>query len=476
MDHDAAPHDADLDDGAAPPDDVPVDADAVDADTAVLPDAEEVLALLEDVVALHGHGRVATTVRACLEVAREQVLAGAGAPDAAEVADDVTRVIAEVAGGRLVRVINATGVVLHTNLGRAPLSAAARRAVVAAVGYTDLEFDLATGARGSRATRLGELIVALTHAEDATVVNNGAAALVLVLAANAAGREVVVSRRELATIGGPYRLAELMRAAGVVVVEVGTREATTRADYAAALGPATAAVLKVQRSATEAAGLTDDADLGALADLAHAHGVPLVHDLGTGLLRPVAIGPLAGEPSVAASLAAGVDVVVVSGDKVLGGPQSGLIVGRATLVEASRKHPLARALRIDKMQRAALEATLAAHEHAVLPLEVPTVAMLGVEEDALADRARWMAAQVGAPAEARAVEGSVGGGALPGVVLASWAVALIVDDAEAVSTRLRQGEVPVIARIADGVVLIDLRTVPPDQDAELVDLVLAALD
>ena len=452
----------------------PSDTDGPDAPD--LPDAEDVLALLDDALVRHGHGRVATTVRACLEVARAQVTTGSPAPDALEVAGDVTRVLAEVAGGRLVRVINATGVVLHTNLGRAPLSAAARRAVVAAVGYTDLEFDLVTGARGSRATRLGELIVALTDAEDATVVNNGAAALVLVLAANAAGREVVVSRRELAAIGGPYRLAELMRAAGVVVVEVGTREATTRADYAAALRPATAAILKVQRSATEAAGLTEGADLGALADLAHAHGVPLVHDLGTGLLRPVAAGPLAGEPSVAASIAAGVDVVIVSGDKLLGGPQSGLIVGRATLVEASRKHPLARALRIDKMQCAALEATLAAHEHTPLPPEVPIVAMLAASADALAERARWMAAELGPPAEARAVEGSVGGGALPGVALANWAVALTVADTEAVSARLRQGEVPVVARIVEGAVVIDLRTVPPDQDAELVDLVLAALD
>jgi L-seryl-tRNA(Ser) seleniumtransferase len=422
----------------------------------------------------HGHRAFAAALAAELERAREDALAGRPLPRAAELVAAADDRIARAREGRLSRVINATGVVLHGNLGRAPLSAAARQAVVDAAGYTDLELDLASGTRASRTVHLDALAAELCGTEAATVVNNGTAALVLVLAAVAAGRDVIVSRGELIELGGSYRLPDLIQAAGTRLVEVGTTNRTRVADYRAAIGDDTALLLKVHRANYRVVGSTEEAPLAALAELGREEGVPVVHDLGSGLVRDTA-GLLAGEPSVDASVRAGVDLVVFSGDKLLGGPQAGILTGRSDLVLRCTRHPFARAFQVDKLQRAALEATLESHLRADVPLEVPTVAMLHADPEQLRERAGWMAAEVGAVATVAELRGLVGGGALPGGELPSWGVSLAVDDPEEVARRLRVGEPPVITRVEDGRVLLDLRTVPPSLDAELVDLVLGAI-
>ena len=371
--------------------------------------------------------------------------------------------------------VNATGVVLHGNLGRAPLSGAARAAVEQAAGYTTLEYDPEDGRRASRTSHLGELAAEVCGTEAATVVNNGAAALMLVTAALAGDREVVVSRGELIEIGESYRLPDVMDAAGAHLKEVGTTNRTRLADYRAAIGDDTGLLLKVHRSNYRVVGFTEDTPAGALGELGREQGVPFAYDLGSGLLHDGA-GPLADEPSVAAAVRAGADLVVFSGDKLLGGPQAGIIAGRADLLLRCTRHPLARAVQIDKLQRAAMEATFESHLRAQPPTDIPVVAMLHAEVEVLRERAGWMAEQLGRGAEAVAVRTVVGGGALPGVELDSWAVALGGGSPQRIEQRLRHGDPSVIARLDQGRVLLDLRTVPPAQDADLVDLVFEALE
>jgi L-seryl-tRNA(Ser) seleniumtransferase len=441
---------------------------------AALPQVDAVVRTLPALVEEVGHASVTAAVRDELEHARATLGAGDRAPGIDEVAAASTRRIRDAQAGGLVAVVNATGVVLHTGLGRAPLSAAARRAVQVAAGYSSVELDLTTGERGSRTAHLGQLAAAACGTEAATVVNNGAGALLLVLAALAGGREVIVSRGELVEIGGSYRLPDVMTAAGVDLVEVGTTNRTRLADHRDAVGPATGLLLKVHRSNFAIVGFTEDAPLADLVALGREVDVPVVHDLGSGLLvDPPADSPLAGEPSVAASVAAGADLVVISGDKLLGGPQAGIVAGRADLVAACSEHPLARALRIDALQRAALEATLAAHLRDPVPHELPTVAMLHTSAEELQRRAEALATRCGDGAEALPTTGRVGGGSLPTRELASWAVALD-GPADALAAALRGGQPPVLGRIADDRLLLDLRTVPPAGDDELAALVAAA--
>jgi L-seryl-tRNA(Ser) seleniumtransferase len=464
-----APASGHLDPEATPVEDVR-------ASLARLPQVDALLRHEDAAVPLAEHGRQAFTaaLRRALDDAREQVRAGGPVPRADELVAAAGLDVARRRDARLRRVVNATGVVLHTNLGRAPLSAAARQAAVDAAGYTSLEIDLDSGGRGSRTAHVGALAAELCGTEAATVVNNGAGALLLVLAALAHGREVVVSRGELIEIGGSYRLPELMAAAGVRLVEVGTTNRTRAADFRAAVGDDTAMLLKVHRANFAMVGFTEEASLAALAALGREAGVPVVHDLGSGLIRRVDEGPLAAEPSVETSLRDGADLVLFSGDKLLGGPQAGIVAGRRDLVTRCTRHPLARALRIDKLQRAALEVTLEAHLRAEVPVELPVVAMLRTDLRTLEQRATWMAAQLGEGAEVVALSGLIGGGALPGGELASAGVALTWGDADALARRLRAGDPPVVARVEDDRVLLDLRTVPPAADAELVDLVLEA--
>ena len=442
-----------------------------------LPQVDALLrhAAAEEPIATHGRRAVTAALRAELDEVRRRVRDRRGiVPRDEELLTAVDEALHRRRAGRLTRVVNATGVVLHTNLGRAPLSTAARAAVAEAAGYTTLEYDLDRGTRGSRTRHVGALAAELCGTETATAVNNGAAALLLVLAALASGRDVIVSRGELIEIGGSYRLPDVMAASGARLVEVGTTNRTRLSDYRAAITDDTALLLKVHRSNYDVVGFTEEVPLAALAELGRDQRVPVVYDLGSGLPRAAPDGPLAGEPTVEASVRAGVDLTIFSGDKLLGGPQAGLIAGRTDLLRRCEQHPMARAVRLDKLQRAALEATLESHLRDDLPMDLPTIAMLHADPAGLRERADWMAAELGEGAEVVATSGLVGGGASPGVSLASFAVALGTDDPVGLAQRLRHGELPVIARVEDDRVLLDLRTVPPSQDAEVVDAVLGS--
>jgi L-seryl-tRNA(Ser) seleniumtransferase len=372
------------------------------------------------------------------------------------------------AAASLTPVINATGVLLHTNLGRAPLSAAARQAVQAAAGCTDIEFDLASGRRGRRAGgMLRALAAAVPAAESVHVVNNNAAALVLAATALAAGREIVVSRGELIEIGDGFRLPDLLESTGARIREVGTTNRTTAADYAGAIGPQTGFVLKVHPSNYRIEGFTASASVAELALL----GVPVVGDIGSGLLSPHPLLP--DEPDAATWLEDGAALVTASGDKLLGGPQAGLLLGRADLVSQLSRHPLARALRVDKLTAAALEATLAGPP-------APVAEALTAAPAQLTMRAEVIASQLTAAGlDARPVpaEGAVGGGGAPGVGLPSAAVSLPAALAEPLraGAAVRGGAaVAVVGRLEDGRLLLDLRAVPPGDDDALCAAVLAA--
>ncbi|MEF3122294.1 L-seryl-tRNA(Sec) selenium transferase [Kocuria flava] len=378
-----------------------------------------------------------------------------------EVAAAVGAAVAGRTATALRPVLNATGVVVHTNLGRAPLSAAAREALAAAAGYVDVELDLTTGARSRRGTAAREaLLAACPAAEEALVVNNGAAALVLATTALAAGREVVVSRGELVEIGAGFRLPELIASTGAHLREVGTTNRTHPEDYARAIGPDTGCLLKVHPSNFRVEGFTAEVGTAGLHELAAAHGVPLVADLGSGLLVPDPVLP--GEPDVTTALEDGADVVVVSGDKLLGGPQAGVLLGRAETIARLAAHPLARAVRADKLALAALEATLTGGPP-------PVARALHADPERLRARAEELAAAVGAPVVAH--DGRVGGGGAPGVPLPGWAVRL----PEAAAAPLRTGEPAVLPRVHGGACLLDLRCVPEADDARLRAAVRTAL-
>jgi len=364
-------------------------------------------------------------------------------------------------------VLNATGVVVHTSLGRAPLSAAAVDALVSASGYVDVELDLATGVRSKRgaATRAA-LLAACPGAEDALVVNNGAAALVLATTALAAGREVIISRGELVEIGAGFRLPDLIASTGARLREVGTTNRTHLRDYAEAIGPDTGCLLKVHPSNFRTEGFTKSVPLGELHTLASAYGVQLVADLGSGLLTPEPLLP--DEPDIAAALADGADVVIASGDKLFGGPQAGLAFGRAESLARMAGHPLARAVRADKLTLAAVEATLTGIAPVRQALHAdPT--RLRSRAERLAGAVHEFDAMVGAIVVAH--DGRVGGGGAPGVPLPGWAVRL----PEEAVVALRLGDPAVLPRIHDGACLIDLRCIPENDDERLIEAVRAAL-
>jgi L-seryl-tRNA(Ser) seleniumtransferase len=407
---------------------------------AVLADAR-----LKDGLDRLGRDLVKQTVALVLERCR----AGEVAPE--DVVDLAVASLPRVASS-LRRVVNATGVVVHTNLGRAPLSPAAVDAVVAAAGATDVELDLETGARGRRGRgALSALADAVPDAEAVHVVNNGAAALMLVTAALASGREVVVARGELVEIGDGFRIPELLESVGARLREVGTTNRVHVGDYAEAVGPDTAFILKVHPSNFRVEGFTSTVAVSELSQLA----VPVVVDIGSGLLTPHARLP--DEPDAASTLRAGAALATASGDKLLGGPQCGLVLGREELVEQVRRFPLARAVRVDKLTLAALEATLVGPP-------TPVAVALSADPGALRARAERVATAIGAPAVAAESEGAVGGGGAPGVILASAAVALPAR----LAAPLRAGDPPVIGRVHDGRLLLDLLTVPDKDDDTLV--------
>jgi L-seryl-tRNA(Ser) seleniumtransferase len=402
--------------------------------------------------------RLATSVaRAELAARRDELLAGA-----ADEVDLVSRA-RERLRPSLRRVLNATGVVVHTNLGRAPLAPAARAAVAAAAeGYSNLELDLATGERGSRHAHVEALLREITAAEAALAVNNCAAAVLLAAAALAGpGREVVVSRGQLIEIGGGFRVPEVVAQAGARLVEVGTTNRTRLGDYAAALGEHTGAILRAHPSNFRTLGFTEEVEIEALCEL----GVPVIDDVGSGVLADE-LELLSEEPSVRRSLRAGAAVVCFSGDKLLGGPQAGVMVGARDAIEACRRHPLARAVRIDKLSLAALRATLALYRDADLArAELPVMRMLEATPDELDARARRLAE--GCRGEVVAATAKVGGGALPLLELPGPAVAVDVGLVE----PLRAGDPSIVGRVADGRLLLDVRTLTDDE----ADLVAAAV-
>jgi L-seryl-tRNA(Ser) seleniumtransferase len=383
--------------------------------------------------------------RAVLAERRAELLSGAaGDADLAARARDRTQ-------PSLRRVLNATGVIVHTNLGRAPLAAAAREAVArVAEGYCSLEWDDASGGRGSRHAHVAWLARELTGAQDALAVNNGAGAALLAAAALAGpDREVVVSRGQLVEIGGGFRVPEVVAQAGAKLVEVGTTNRTRRADYERALGPATGAILRVHPSNFRQLGFVQEVEIEELCEL----GVPVIDDIGSG-----ALGELGDEPPARRSVAAGAALVCFSGDKLLGGPQAGLLVGQAEAVAAAARHPLARALRLDKLGLAALEATLRLHlDPERARREIPVLAMLSVSPEVLAARAGRLASLVGA--EVVTATARVGGGALPLLELPGPVVAL----PEALAAPLRAGDPPVVGRVADGRLLLDPRTLAEEE-------------
>jgi L-seryl-tRNA(Ser) seleniumtransferase len=371
-------------------------------------------------------------------------------------------------------VLNATGVILHTGLGRAPLpERAANAAAEAARNYVDLEVDRETGARGKRTGRAEAMLRALTGAEAALVVNNNAAALLLALTAVAKRRDVPVSRGELIEIGGEFRLPDIMRASGAKLVEVGTTNRTRIADFRSAINDRTAMLLKVHPSNYRVTGFAESPRADEFATLAARHGIPFLYDLGSGLLDRFA-GMPPDEPSAVEALAAGADLVCFSGDKLLGGPQAGILLGRAGLVESLRRNPIARALRVDKMQLAALEAVLRLYTTDRRE-EIPVWRALKTPAGELKARAARVARSLPG-AQAKRSSGAVGGGSVPGYVVPSWAVEVAVMRAEAIATRLREGRPPVFCRVEDGALLFDLRTIPPDRDADLLRAIRYALE
>ena len=378
------------------------------------------------------------------------------------------------------RVINATGIVLHTNLGRAPLAeAAAQAAARAAAGYTDLELDLERGERGDRLASVVQRLEVLTGAEAAYACNNNAAAVLLALNTLAAGRQVVVSRGELVEIGGSFRIPEIMQRAGVELVEVGSTNRTHLADYADAIGPETAMLLKVHRSNFELRGFVSEVELGELVGLGAARGIPVVEDLGSGTLVDLAGRGFPGEAFVPGRLRHGPDLVCFSGDKLLGGPQAGIVLGRAASVAAMRKNPLARALRLDKMSLAALDWTLASFLEGKAEEQLPVLRQILLDSEALEARTRAFAKRLREGASERKLELDleilrdrvpVGGGSLPGFELESWVLSLSGGDgAEAIAGRLRAHATPVLSRVRDDSLLIDLRAVEECDDEALLE-------
>jgi L-seryl-tRNA(Ser) seleniumtransferase len=441
-----------------------------------LPSVDRVLDSLEG---LAPRALIAHAARTTVEAARAEVKRGGEAPSFQEVVVRARTLLEERSQNDLRPVINATGVLIHTNLGRVPLGQRQLNAIsVIARSFSNLEYDLAAGRRGSRYSLASNLISALTGAEAALVVNNNAAAVLLTLAALATDKEVVISRGELIEIGGEFRMPDVMSMSGTRLVEVGTTNRTHLSDYERAITANTGALLKVHPSNYRVTGFTAEVPLRELVKLARGRGVPLVFDAGSGYIEvPQAATWAAEEPPVAEALVQGVDIITFSGDKLLGGPQAGIIAGRSDLLRSIAKHPLVRALRVDKMTLAALDATLRAHlEGKAEDLPLWSLALTSVEE--LRSRAERVAAQVATDAlkaEAIPTVSVAGGGSLPGEELGSWGIALnhaekSVDDMQ---KQMRASSPPIIGRIEDERLLLDLRSVFPEDLDALIEAVRA---
>ncbi len=420
---------------------------------------------------------VTDLVRRELDRARASIARGGPAQSLDALAEAIEATAAALWRPSPRRIINATGVVIHTNLGRAPLSADAQAAVArAAEGYSDLEYDVEEGARGTRHSRVEQLVTAITGAEAALVVNNNASALLLALVGLAHGQEVIVSRGEAVEVGGGFRIPDVMRQSGATLVEVGTTNRTYVRDYRDAVSPQTAALLKVHSSNFRISGFTHAASLEELVALGSDRELPVLHDLGSGCLLETKDLGLAHEPMPQESIGTGADLALFSGDKLLGGPQAGIIAGKRVTVERLARHPLARALRMDKLNLAALSATLLHYLRGEATEKVPVWRMLAAEEHDVRARADAWAEAVGGTASVVAGRSTVGGGSLPDETLPTWLVALAPGPggAGALARRLRHAHVPVVARVADERVLLDPRTVLAEEENDLLQAVRAS--
>ena len=431
---------------------------------------------LSGLIEMHGRPLVVEAIRAELEATRQQVRAGQPVPPPEALAEAVAGRLLVDLRPSLQPVINATGVIIHTNLGRALLSRRAQIAMTqAAAAYSNLEYDLEAGSRGSRYMHAADLLCRLTGAEAAVVVNNNAGAVILALTALAKDREVIISRGQLVEIGGGFRIPEIMAQSGASLVEVGTTNRTYISDYERGINlERTGMLLAVHHSNYQLTGFTAEPTLAELVDLARQYKLPLLQDLGSGTLLDTIPFGLAHEPTIQESMAAGVDLVTASGDKLLGGPQAGLILGRANLIEKLKKHPLIRALRVDKTTLAALQATLLAYLEDKAVDEIPVWRMLAADARRLNRRAqKWRAALrresalALIPIEVVNSVSTVGGGSLPGQTLPTRALTVAVARVDMVAQKLRQANPPVVVRIENERLLLDPRTVLPEQDRML---------
>ncbi len=427
----------------------------------------------------HSHQVVVEAIRATLDSARQQILSGHPPPSHSDLVKAVRSHVSVETRPTLQAVINATGVIIHTNLGRVLLSQAARKAMLqAASAYSNLEYSLEAGKRGSRYHHAADLLCRLSGAEAALVVNNNAGAVVLTLTTLAQGRQVLLSRSQLVEIGGGFRIPDIMTQSGAKLVEVGTTNRTYTRDFEQAIKPEQCGmILSVHHSNYQITGFTAQPTLSDLADLAHHHELPLMEDLGSGTLLDTAPFGLAHEPTIQESVAAGVDIITASGDKLLGGPQAGLIFGKTHFIERLKKHPLIRALRVDKTTLAALQATLLAYLEDRAITEIPVWRMISAPPNTLGRRAnKWRTALRRIPQLAdlslQVIDSvsTVGGGSLPGQTLPTKVLALAVDSVDEVAEKLRHLEFtpPVIARIEHNQLLFDPRTVLPEQDSLLI--------
>lgn len=438
-----------------------------------LPAVDRLLAL-DPIPALaqsFGHAVTLEAVRVVLEAARREIIAGAPAPDVTQLAQRIKQYLVQQAEPSLRPVINASGVILHTNLGRAPLSAEVVKAMMD-IGpvYCNLEYDLDAGRRGSRYIHAEGLLTRLTGAEAALLVNNNAAAVLLCLAGLASGREVIISRGQLVEIGGGFRIPDVLAASGARLVEVGTTNRTYLADYQAALSEQTAVILRVHQSNFRQQGFVHQTALSELAELAHSRNLLLVDDLGSGTLLATEDYGLPHEPTIQESLQAGADLVTFSGDKLLGGPQAGIIVGRAELIARLRQYPLTRALRVDKSTIAGIQANLLHYVRGDAPQRIPVWQMIAASPDSIRARAAALMEKTGGTAAGwQLLEGRsmIGGGALPEESLPTWLLALAGGSAQDRAATLRKGDPPVVARVENDLLLLDFRTVLPEQETAL---------
>lgn len=427
-------------------------------------------------IAAYGRPLTVEAVRSALQEARARFSQKGGLPERDALLQAVERTLQTWTVPTLQPVINAAGVILHTNLGRAPLSRAALQAMQdVSLGYSTLEYDLKKGKRGSRLVHAEALLSRLTGAQAAMVVNNNAAAVLLTLTALARRRGVVIARSQLVEIGGGFRVPDVMKQSGARLLEVGTTNRVHRADYEAALEEKPALFLRAHRSNFRLVGFTSEPDLAEIAAIAHAAGLPLVDDLGSGTLLDTARYGLGHEPMVQESLAAGADLVCFSGDKLLGGPQAGIIAGQADLVAKLKKHPLARAIRADKLCLAALTATLLHYLKGEAEREIPVWRMIAAPAESLCARASAWAVALG-QGEVILGESTVGGGSLPGETLPTYVLALTAPSPDRLLAGLRRQNPPIIARLQENRVVLDPRTVLPEQEGALLSGLKQALE